>query len=83
MRYCRFLSSSDLVLSFSKVCALDDGSITVDCPADMFPDKGYFTLYDAGATLKGIFICHSHSCRLPGACINHELTRSLSCCWQP
>mmetsp|Transcript_28653 Transcript_28653/g.66992 ORF Transcript_28653/g.66992 Transcript_28653/m.66992 type:complete len:433 (+) Transcript_28653:107-1405(+) len=37
-----------------KVTQLDDGSITIDCPADKFPDTGYFTMFDNSAASKGM-----------------------------
>mmetsp|Transcript_12923 Transcript_12923/g.31712 ORF Transcript_12923/g.31712 Transcript_12923/m.31712 type:complete len:434 (-) Transcript_12923:117-1418(-) len=37
-----------------KVCMLDDGSVTVDCPADKFTPTGYFTMFDAAAAIKGV-----------------------------
>eukprot|EP00287_Rhodomonas_sp_CCMP768_P008180 CAMPEP_0196738580 /NCGR_PEP_ID=MMETSP1091-20130531/15883_1 /TAXON_ID=302021 /ORGANISM="Rhodomonas sp., Strain CCMP768" /LENGTH=433 /DNA_ID=CAMNT_0042082551 /DNA_START=106 /DNA_END=1410 /DNA_ORIENTATION=+ len=37
-----------------KVVLLDDGSITVDAPASLFPETGYFTMYDTSAIAKGM-----------------------------
>mmetsp|Transcript_29240 Transcript_29240/g.69436 ORF Transcript_29240/g.69436 Transcript_29240/m.69436 type:complete len:434 (+) Transcript_29240:144-1445(+) len=36
------------------VISLDDGSITVDAPSSVFPEKGYFTMYDSSAVAKGL-----------------------------
>jgi len=36
-----------------KVVMLDDGSITVDAPSTVFPETGYFTLFDEAAYSKG------------------------------
>ena len=42
---------------------LDDGSITVDCPVDKIPEKGYFTLIDGSLAANGmshpLFYCVS------------------------
>jgi hypothetical protein len=32
---------------------LDDGSITIDCPIDKIPEKGYFTMFDGSQAAKG------------------------------
>mmetsp|Transcript_44366 Transcript_44366/g.90531 ORF Transcript_44366/g.90531 Transcript_44366/m.90531 type:complete len:436 (+) Transcript_44366:148-1455(+) len=37
-----------------KVKLLDDGSITVEAPQSLFPDTGYFTMYDSSAAAKGV-----------------------------
>jgi hypothetical protein len=43
---------------FLKVCLLDDGSITVDCPLDKIPEKGYFTMFDGSQSAKGTLPMH-------------------------
>lgn len=69
------------------VISLDDGSITVDAPSSVFPEKGYFTMYDSSAVAKGMCLPNMRrklargTCRCKcRACVRGRTSCFYRCC---